>query len=153
MVIEFEIVNPKLISTNDMYMHPVKKCKNGRYTSYTCKAPYLKELQEFYQEKLGELIRDEDIEILKSEVSKDVGVKLEIELGIPKLSIYANDASNFIKSLEDCVVNRIGIDDKYNLEVSISKRVYEPEDSENEEWILKIRISSVECKSYELLTD
>lgn len=150
MVIEFEIVNPKLISTNDMYMHPVKKCKNGRYTSYTCKAPYLKELQEFYQEKLGELIRDEDIEILKSEVSKDVGVKLEIELGMPKLSIYANDASNFIKSLEDCVVNRIGVDDKYNLEVSIVKTIHE---SEIDEWILKVRISSVECKIYKFLTD
>lgn len=142
-MITFSLVNPKLISVNEQYMHPVRKTKSGRYTSYVCKSPYLKEVQSYYSEKLKELISDEEVETLKKEVVKyDVGVCLEIFVGLPRKEFYEYDVSNFIKALEDCIVSRVKIDDSHNFKVSIIKSVTNPLGDEDEEnWRLKVRIS------------
>lgn len=148
MVIEFEIDNPKLISTNEMYMHPVRKTKRGSYTSYVCKSPYLKEVQEFYKEVLSEKISDEAVMKLKSEVDSgngNIGIVLTIHAGFPRKDLYEYDASNFIKALEDCIVNRTKIDDSKNLRVSISKDLFE---SENGDWKLYVKISTTSLSNY-----
>lgn len=148
MIIEFEIDNPKLISTNEMYMHPVRKTKRGSYTSYVCKSPYLKEVQEFYKDLLSKKISDEDVESLRLEIKEgngDVGIELSIRAGFPRTDLYEYDASNFIKALEDCIVTRIKIDDSKNLKVSISKELFE---SDNGDWKLYVRINSTNLSNY-----
>lgn len=153
LVIEFEIDNPKLISVNEQYMHPVRKTKRGRYTSYVCKSPYLKEVQEFYKEVLSEKISDDDVEDLQSEVSSgggNVGVELTIRVGLPRKDIYEYDISNFIKSLEDCIVARIKIDDSRNLKVSISKNLFE---SESEDWKLYVKISTTSLLNFDSVAE
>ena len=143
---EFEIENPKLISVNEQYMHPVRKTKNGRYVSYFAPSPYLKEVQKFYKDVLSEKIPDEDIEKLKETIStKDDGVELTIIVGLPRSDILEYDASNFIKALEDCIVSRTKIDDSRHFKVSIEKRSY---DSEDNRWIVKVVMSSMKILDY-----
>lgn len=138
--IEFELTNPKLISVNEQYMHPVRKTKTGRYSSYVCKSPYLKEVQEYYKDKLSVLITDDDIIKLK-ETSEDVvipkGISLYIRIGFPKNQLHKHDISNFIKAIEDCISSRIGIDDAYNYNVSIKKTV-----SKDDNWKMFVRINN-----------
>jgi len=141
MRIRFTIDNPKLISVNEQYMHPVKKTKSGRYTSYVVKSPYLKEVQEYYNNLLNEIISDEDIKKLQEEVSDEklTGLALEIRLGLPRKDIYENDMSNYIKAYEDCISRRLKIDDSRNLLVSIEEQLYESEDNR---WKIITDISS-----------
>lgn len=138
--VSFTIEDPKIISVNDQYIHPVRKTKSGRYVSYFAKSPYLKEVQSFYEDSLKDLISDNDIEKFKSfvENDKDNGIQLYIILGIPSSDIRENDASNYIKSIEDCIVSRTGIDDSMNYRVIVEKRKY---DNEEGKWILKVVLS------------
>lgn len=124
LLVMFEIKNPKLISVNDQYIHPVRKCKDGRYRSYVVKAPYLKEVQEYYKEVLPELIPDEIVKEIQSEINKtsNYGLSLEFMVGIPEKEFYDHDISNFIKALEDCIFTYLGVDDCYDTRVVASKR-------------------------------
>lgn len=147
--ISFELTDPKLISVNEQYMHPVRKCKNGRYTSYVCKSPYLKEVQSYYSDVLDNVILDSEVESVREFIDKDPknsGLSLEIYLGIPESEIYDHDVSNFIKAFEDCLSRRLGVDDKFNLKVSISK-----EEVHGDVWKMKVRISTVHLQTYELV--
>lgn len=132
------IDNPKVISTNDMYMHPVRKTKRGSYSSYVVRSPYLKEVQEFYKKILENEITEEQIENLKSQIDKSHGVKLSLLFSICQKDLYEYDVSNLIKAIEDCISRRIRIDDSYNLEVYSSKSFLE--DHEEIKWRLKIII-------------
>lgn len=125
--ISFEIEEPKLLSVNEQYIHPVRKSKRGGYFSYFAPSPALKELQAFYQEVLPEKISDEDIAKLKEyvEQGKDYGLELEIIIGMPIKKLDDADASNLIKSIEDCIVKRTGIDDSKNYRVTVEKAQYE----------------------------
>lgn len=119
----FLIKKGYMISVNDQYMHPVKKTKTGRWVSYTCKSPSLKAYQKYYKEILDEQIDEDFINALKTWIDEDKshGLSLEISVGIPKKEIYQHDASNFIKSFEDCLSERLGIDDSRNILVQICK--------------------------------
>lgn len=146
--IEFEIDNPKLISVNDQYIHPVRKTKNGRYLSYFAPSPYLKEVKAFYEEILKDKISDEDIIKIQDFIAssdKIYGLSLEIIYGIPLKSIRNDDASNYIKSLEDCIVRRTGVDDSIHYKVSAEKRIFESDDNH---WIIRILIRSHELVNY-----
>lgn len=139
--INFEIDDAKLISVNDQYMHPVRKTKRGRYVSYFAPSPYLKTVQAFYKEVLEEKITDEYIEMFNSALKdKSRGIKLEIIVGTPPEEFNRSDVSNFIKALEDCIVNRTKIDDSRNFEVSIKKRSYDNEGL----WKVHITLSTVD---------
>lgn len=148
MTVAFEILSPKVMSTNDMYMHPVRKCKDGRYRSFVCKSPSLKEFQAWYEEKLKECIDDESVTLLQTIVKGgDLnGLSLKIEYGMPENELYEHDASNFIKSIEDCIVKRIGVDDSRNLSVSVEKRVL---NNFNGEWALYVEISTMKVDTYD----
>lgn len=116
-----------LISVNDQYMHPVKKTKSGKWTSYTCKSPALKNFQKFYEKKFNEIIPDDDIEFFKKEIESHPlkGLVLSIDVGLPLKELFEHDVSNFIKAFEDCLSTRLGIDDSKNLEVRIRKSVFD----------------------------
>lgn len=152
MVINFEIKNPLLISTNDAYYHPVRKTKTGRYMSYVCKSESLKKLQEFYKEKLSEAISDEDISNLKKDLESSgtpKGIVLELFVGMPEREIFEHDSSNYIKALEDCIVNRIKIDDSKNHYVSIEKFIFTPSEEEVSKgisWTLLCQIHTEEIQ-------
>lgn len=151
MTIKFEIKNPLLISTNDAYYHPVRKTKTGRYMSYVCKSESLKKLQEFYKEKLSEAISDEDIRNLKKDLETGVskGIILELFIGMPEKEIFEHDSSNYIKALEDCIVNRIKIDDSRNHCVAIEKFIFKPSEEEVSEgisWTLICQINTDEIQ-------
>lgn len=146
MTIEFEVYCPKMISVNDQYMHPVKKTKKGKYVSYTCKSPSLKDFQSFYGEVLKDKISDSDISQLKSEISNSIelGLDLFLEVGLPLKEINEHDASNFIKALEDCIAVRLGVDDSRNIQVSIKKSILE-----DPNWKLRVRISTSKISKYD----
>lgn len=130
-VVEFEVSQAKLISINEQYIHPVKKTKRGRYVSYFAPSPYLKEVKKFYQEILNSKISDEQVKELQDAIGNDKyenGLCLEIVIGIPDNGWKDNDVSNFIKCLEDRLVERIGIDDSRNFKVSAEKRHINSED-------------------------
>lgn len=141
----FEVDDPQLISVNDQYMHPVRKCKDGRYRSYTCSSPDLKSLQSFYKGVLESKVIEDDIKVLKDFVDEKFGngVLLEIVIGCPLKEIYENDASNYVKAIEDVIVKRTKIDDSRNLKVSIEKRYVE-----GDQWKLLVRLSPYEVKKY-----
>lgn len=149
MVITFEIKSPKLISVNEQYMHPVRKCNDGRYRSYVCKAPYLKEVQEFYKEILENVLTEKDVKEFKGAVGKDTstGLKLGLQVGMPMSEIYEHDISNLIKAVEDCIAKRLKIDDKHNFEVAICKQVV-PEN----EWYLKVAIETTQLEEYQKMS-
>lgn len=150
MIVEFKLINPRLISVNDQYMHPVRKSKSGRYVSYVCKSPDLKEVQQYYSEVLSESIKDEEVQILRdfiNENPKGRGLSLEMHLGMPESQIYEHDISNFIKAVEDCISTRLKIDDKYNLSVYISKYVLSSEDTGK--WEMKVKVTPCEVLSVE----
>lgn len=157
-VIEFEVDNPKLISINEQYIHPVRQTKSGRYYSYFAKSPYLVEVQEYYKDVLKDKISDNDIKRLKDFIDRDKtnGVSLTIEIGIPLRDIRDNDASNFIKSIEDCIVDRTKsckskVDDSCNYEVTIRKSRYESEDNH---MIIKIIMKTYGLPDYlHVITD
>lgn len=89
--ISFELINPKLISVNDMYIHPVRKCKDGRYRSYVAKSPYLKEVQEYFKEMLPQHISEVDAAMLKNNLdlsSGFYGLGLMLMVGIPEKEFY-----------------------------------------------------------------
>lgn len=149
--IEFEIENPKMISINEQYLHPVKKTKTGRYVSYFCASPLLKELQEFYKEILQEKIPDSFVEQLKQIIiDKSDGISLELEIGMPESEILEWDISNFVKAIEDCIVKRMGIDDNRHYYVTAKKTIYE---SETKAWILKVLYHTTTLEKYSHLND
>ena len=143
----FEIEKPKIISTNEAYMHPVRKCKDGRYRSYVCKSPDLKDFQEFYKEVLQEKIPDDKVVEFKKYIEESLKNTLDISItyGLPENEIFKHDASNFIKALEDCISTRLGIDDSKNSRVSVTKTVY---NSFTSDWILRIKIVASKVENY-----
>lgn len=145
-MIEFDLINPKMISVNEQYIHPVRKTKNGRYVSYFAKSSYLKEVQSYFDEVLKEKIKDKDVEILVEETSSQdlPGVLLEMTLGLPRKDFYEYDLSNFIKAVEDCLTRRTGIDDNRNVELNVKKVIYE---TDRDDWKLFIRIASKEVET------
>lgn len=151
-VIEFEIKNPKLISINEQYIHPVRKAKSGRYYSYFAKSDYLKEVQAYYKEVLKDKIPDDKIKLLSGFVDcdKSNGISLTIEVGMPLRDIRDNDISNYIKALEDCIVTRTKIDDSRDYEIVAKKSRYESEDFH---MMVKITMSTYQLTYYEVLED
>lgn len=135
-MISFEIENPELVSVNEQYIHPVKKGKSGRYTSYFVKSAKLKKMQEFYENTLKEKITDEDIAELKIKLSQHpyTGLELRIFIGMPGNEINDHDVTNYVKALEDCIVKRTGIDDVKDYRVIAEKQI------SNDKWMIRVEL-------------
>ena len=57
-----------------------------------------------------------------------LGLNLELKISIPEeeywsedYTLYRNDASNFIKAIEDSIARGIGVDDTKNIRVMVEK--------------------------------
>lgn len=144
-VVEFTVDKAKLISINEQYMHPVRKTKRGRYVSYFAPTPYLKEVKQFYKEVLSEKITDDQVVELQNALGDKYkeGLSLEIVIGVPGCNWKDSDVSNFIKSLEDRIVERTGIDDSRNFKVSAEK-VH----TEGEEYSVRVTISTYKSGTF-----
>jgi hypothetical protein len=92
---------------------------------------------------LGELISDEQIELIKEEL-KDyhVMIYLQLDVYMPYNSFYAADASNYIKAMEDSVKWRIKIDDARNKRVVVEKFI-----SEDDTWYVDVKLWTEEVSS------
>lgn len=53
-------------------------------------------------------------------ISKDIPLKLEIEVGF---SSRNSDLSNIIKPFEDILCKKYGIDDRWNFEINMKKKI------------------------------
>lgn len=138
---EFTISTP-LISVNDAYMDRPKKSKSGRWTAYRTASPALKE----YQERVSNAIKDAFSAGALTVVQglgrdKQHGLIIEIEVGLPEDLCKRSDASNFIKPYEDVLSSVIGIDDKYNYKVCISKYI-------SDTWKIHTRISVINLERW-----
>lgn len=145
MGIKFEIENPELISVNEQYIHPVKKSKSGKYTSYFVKSSKLKKLQAFYDEQLKVKISDDEVNELKTYLSQHPynGIELKICIGMPVTEINSHDTTNYIKALEDCIVKRTGIDDVKDYKVVAEKQI------SNDKWMVRIELAEHSAEIYE----
>lgn len=139
----FEVNEPAILSTNDMYYHPVRKTKSGKYMSYFAPSSSLKKLQSFYKEILDDCITEKEIQDLKKFVneSKYNGIKLILEFGIPDNQILDYDSSNLVKSIEDCIVRKTSIDDSYHFSVQVEKMIFD-------HWVLKVKMIPYTIKEY-----
>lgn len=138
--IEFRVDNPKLISVNEQYIHPVRKSKSGRYYSYFAPSPYLKEVKKYYKDLLSKTISDNDVIKVNNFFYGDIpgrGICLQMIVGLPENEFYKHDISNYIKAVEDCISERLGVDDSKNTAVSIQKMI-------SHGWFLDVKINSAD---------
>lgn len=145
--ITYKIVGIKPCSTNDMYFSmPIqsktKTYKNGkpRLSTRKISTPELKNFKSTMSQELSIRIPEEFISKAKARVdSGDYYINLRIYIGMPDENYKSSDSSNYIKAYEDCIAERLGIDDSNNDSVSATKYI-------STDWEL-LTIISVEDKS------
>ena len=117
--------NSKIVSTNDMYI-PISKGYNTRRAYYK-RSNELLEYQSDLYNRITEEYSDKIVDFM-SNIShrKNLGFKVYIFIGMPDMyykqksksnDLRPYDLSNYLKSTEDIIATRLGIDDKYNMEL------------------------------------
>lgn len=129
------ITDIKPISTNEMYFSVPKKCtkykKNGEKYTFNwathARTPKMKNYQLAMGLVLNREISNKDVLEIKEIVGKNNINNRIIKLRISHITNQSNyndyDVSNTIKAFEDCLVKRIGIDDRYTGSVEVEKLV------------------------------
>lgn len=130
----FKFCNFKPVSTNDMYIPTARKRKKyggGFGGAFLRKSDALRDWQDKIQKSFDdEFFYSKDyLAILASWVNgMKLGLNLELKISIPEeeywseeFTLYRNDASNFVKSIEDSLSRGIGIDDTNNIRVMVEK--------------------------------
>lgn len=132
-----------MISTNDAYMHRVKKTKRGSYTTYTTKSPGLRDFQNIMYDKIKSQINAYNnlniINKFKEYLDKKLyALSYETYYYMPIENYETSDVSNYIKCYEDCIssvmkelTNSKILDDKNNVDYLSHKRC-----SINNKWIV-----------------
>lgn len=121
MIIEFNIKNQVLVSTNELYMP--RPTRGGR-SAYITKSPYARGIEEEIDRKLLELISDDIIKELSDELDDDqIAIKLMMNIELPEVDFFRVDSSNYLKFLEDRIKYRINVDDTRNVTVSSTKHI------------------------------
>lgn len=125
MIIEFDIPDIEIASTNEMYMPRPKRGKNGRWTAYVTKTGEMRDFEEKVNPLLETLISDKVIKELQDELKNDIqrAIKLELTYYLPSYPFFTSDASNYVKTIEDRIKERINIDDVRNCKVVLEKRL------------------------------
>lgn len=103
----------KIPSVNQLYL--VGHGRGGR--TWTYQNPDAVKYKDFIKRELDNKKFSEEFEQYKE---KDVIIKLDISF-ILKDNFWRRDVSNLMKATEDAIVNSIGIDDRYNLEITMRK--------------------------------
>lgn len=150
----FEINDLPPILANDMYFAVPRKInkikKDGtpytRMMATTASTPALKNYQSTMKNLLDNLIPEEVrvklYELFHRRTEKDYGIELHIQHEVPESKLWEFDVSNTVKSLEDCIVRRIGVDDKYTTSIHVEKRI----NSEVENWKVRVYYRVVEVQ-------
>ena len=120
-----------------MYMPRPKK--RGAYLT---RSVHLREFQDAMREYLIEAISDEEVASLKEELKNPkMVIHLRIKYGFESSTFFREDASNYVKAIEDCISRRIGIDDSRNCKVYVEKELSEETEAQ------------IELETYELPFD
>ena len=122
MIIEFDIPDIEIASTNEMYMPRPRKTKNGRWTAYVTKTNEMREFEESVNPLLESFIVDDTVKLLHEELEdRQKAIRLELTYYLPSFPFFTSDASNYVKTIEDRIKERIDIDDVRNCEVILRK--------------------------------
>ena len=122
MIIEFDIPDIEIASTNEMYMPRPKRGKNGRWTAYVTKTNEMRDFEKKVSPLLESFIVDDTVKLLHDELEdKQKAIRLELTYYLPSFPFFTSDASNYVKTIEDRIKERIDIDDVRNCEVILRK--------------------------------
>lgn len=117
--------NDKIVSTNDMYI-PISKGYNTRRAYYK-RSNALIEYQSYLYNYITEKYTNKIVDfqnVIKNQ--ENLGFIVYIYIGMPDMyykqkskshDLRPYDLSNYLKSTEDIIAMRLGIDDKYNMEL------------------------------------
>lgn len=150
--LQFRFCNFRPVSTNDAYVPTARKRKlvNGKVHyggAFLRKSELLIKWQRGIQSAFDQefFYSKEDLDKLAKWVNTfKVGLILELKISIPEdeywnhsdHTLYINDTSNFIKTIEDSIYRGIGIDDTRNIKV-IAEKGY----NEDGVWYIEARIT------------
>lgn len=146
----FKFCNFRPVSTNDAYVPTARKRKKGGGGyggAFLRKSDALKDWQWKIQKSFDEeffYTKDYLYQVASWVNNLKMGMTLELKVSIPEgeywnsedFTLYRNDASNFIKSIEDSIYKGIGIDDTRNIRVSVEKGY-----NEDGVWYIEARLS------------
>lgn len=122
MIIEFDIEGIEIASTNEMYMPRPRRTKNGKWTAYVTKTNEMRAFEESVNPLLESFIQDDLVTQLHEELEdKQKAIRLELTYYLPSFPFFTSDASNYVKTIEDRIKERIDIDDVRNCEVILRK--------------------------------
>ena len=122
MIIEFDIDDIEIASTNEMYMPRPKRTKTGKWTAYVTKTNEMRQFEESVNPLLESFIQNDIIDELHKELEdKQKAIRLELTYYLPSFPFFTSDASNYVKTIEDRIKERIDIDDVRNCEVILRK--------------------------------
>ena len=122
MKVSFELKDIELVSTNEMYMPRPKRGKNGRWTAYVTKTNEMRDFEKKVSPLLESFIVDDTVKRLHDELEdKQKAIRLELTYYLPSFPFFTSDASNYVKTIEDRIKERIDIDDVRNCEVILRK--------------------------------
>ena len=122
MIIEFDIPDIEIASTNEMYMPRPKRGKNGRWTAYVTKTNEMRDFEKKVSPLLESFIVDDTVKLLHEELEdRQKAIRLELTYYLPSFPFFTSDASNYVKTIEDRIKERIDIDDVRNCEVILRK--------------------------------
>lgn len=130
----FKFCNFKPVSVNDAYVPTARKRKKyggGFGGAFLRKSDALRNWQDKIQKSFDdEFFYTKDyLSTLASWINgMKLGLNLELKISIPEeeywsedYTLYRNDASNFIKAIEDSIARGIGVDDTKNIRVMVEK--------------------------------
>lgn len=122
MVIEFDVPDIEVASTNEMYMPRPKRGKNGRMTAYVTKTKAMRDFEASVDPILLEHLTDDVVSELSAELSDiQKAIRLELTFYLPSKPFFTSDVSNYVKTIEDRIKERVDIDDVRNCEVILKK--------------------------------
>lgn len=123
-------------STNHSYLslpryYPAKHSRtlhNGkptRISTYKTKSKVYKDMERDVWKEMDKQLTPEDIKKYQDLLLSDqqLSVEVDVDFGFSEDGYFTRDTSNYIKSLEDAVKVRLGIDDSRHTKVSLTKHI------------------------------
>lgn len=134
---EFDLIDVNIVSNNKMYMP--RPTKGGR-SAYITKTNELRKFEDTIDELLLRLIPDEVVKSFNNDVEDDqVILQVSFDFQMTETDFFIDDASNYIKVLEDAIKYRLNIDDTRNCKLEITKHI-----SSEDHWITHVIIETCE---------
>lgn len=149
--LHFAFYGVRLISTNDMYI-PTARGKS-RKGAFLRKSDELRDFQRIITESFEKeyFYTKEYLHMIASYVNNtNIGLTMKLRISIPEeeywnpknKKLYANDASNFIKAIEDAIYSNIGINDTRNIKLIVDKGY-----NEDGDWYVEIDIQDTDINN------